>query len=36
LGNINTTYTIDGLWEDNGKVIENWIIWDGKTIQIEK
>jgi hypothetical protein len=36
LGNINTTYTIEWVWEDNGKVIENWIIWDDKTIQIEK
>lgn len=33
--NINTNYTIQGQWEDNGEVLENWILRSGSIVAVE-
>ncbi len=36
LGYINTQYTLEAVRQDNGKVIENRVLYDGETIAIEE
>lgn len=32
---INTTYTLKAKWDDNGEVLQNWIIYDGEVVKLE-